>query len=1515
MASLFSRIISGLDFWDKDENARQREQFAREEEERKRRELQAAASRPAPPRQQFMPPARGADLSPNEIPLLQKAQPAVDTRNEDQRRLEELAKANLASAQKQATQGQNWLQRNILNRGSNNRNAEIIARNRATRDFQEAYGYNRDQDVLDFSSATLKKAKENTGAGANPVVAPVLSLGRVGTGIAQGFGGLYDILTPGEGQNRLTKASNKKAEEIDKLAAEMDVNAPYKVGNVVGEIASYFGPTLLSKAGKVGTSVAKTGTKAGDLLTKAPGMGGKAGKFAAEAVEEFFDPRNIEMEARLTGRYLGQDSARGEPITPALVAENVGQSVAGSFLPPGLRRLVKKFGGNKAEEDAVIAGTAAAASEALEETRVSKVGKAVDEGEIPTSVVGETPPLEVDEVAEGVTSVNPTREADAAAVQAEAIARAAQQADEAAAAAEAAAPKPVKDATQPAPAAEAGPLPLSSPEAIVAQGKQDLQNFINNNPGASPQDVKAVEEGIAVQVENRIAELNAAASPVVTSAEAPPPVQAAVPEEANVAANANEVNPATPAAAAEVAGGPTITEEVPATPELAAEDQAVLPEGGLPITGREAENAPLVRQQLEKQLGDVAKQLESEPQTHSVFSNEELNQVAERIVATRSDAELFDMYGTGAKFNSLAEVAQANAANQKFAALARSSDPVMVENALKAIDNIIEGTARFESEAGRGLQYSQGLFDNLPAEAKASFLLRKIDSARAKTDGKLELIKDDPREKLKVQKKIIGYLRKSEDLKAELNESEGRVQEMMDRIKDKRNKITRDDVRELIDIGKDIDKQRIAIQKANGELVKYYDTLIPGGSIDSRAGDLGRTLMLTSPIGRVNDVVTTTASALHTLAQMTGESILGKLGNALARQPGKFASAIPSAGALRRGFASGMSKSGAEFGGNILAGDLEKSLRNKASGGKAQLLRAAGNGPLAKVKRFVRAGSELATDVTQGIKTAEINRLARQEAAKMGLKGDAADAWAVAREALPTSLMEQRGTALHETVNNLNENALTTLLDGISNQLVKVPYVGEQVKNLVAPFTRWAGGNAWNAVTDKNAVAQFGKLVNSFRKGDQQGVAKALSGLALNAGAGMTLGYKLAEAGILTDEDAEGYKDGGVYIKAGDRYIPATFLGFFAPSLIMGKATHDAFQREGTNPLEDILAATGSSIEKMWNAYSRSAIPGQGNPALRALETRGASADTAAVIGGRAAGTYIPAGFSDINAFLNSTGLNPTGEAAETNVTKENPETGQQVKDYQKTAAMQLLNKIPGVSQTLPRKEGVAADDVIDRLTHGSRDTATSKEKRADAEAAADRKKRGIPETDAAIEAAWQNGDYDSANEAIRAKIAKKEKDGELSKSDKADLEFQIRRNDALKKHNISYEDYEMYRTMDLEDWRDLGDKESGKYNEKLYQQLYLWDQLLMKADASAGPDGHKSPRFYVKETKGGSGGGGGGGGGNALRGPGSPIALEKASLGNLRAQSAGSPQIPKIQKIRPNQLVKKRTISVRKGR
>lgn len=1005
----------------------------------------------------------------------------------------------------------------------------------------------------------------------------------------------------------------------------------------------------------------------------------------------------------------------------------------------------------------------------------------------------------------------------------------------------------------------------------------------------------------------------------------------------NVAQSAHDVNtpapttlePAVAAGAKPVPG----TEPPPLqTPEEIAKST---PTSGNPT----APNAPELRAELESQLKATGTKVDNavanEPNVgvHEVLSNEELNQAANRVISTMPDEELLKTYSTGAKFHNAGDVAQGYAALNRLGGLKNAGS----EDAARAIDNILEAAADVTSQGGRTLNYAQSMYENLPRPAKISYLVRNIDKLRDK--GGLSLLKDDVATRSAVEQNLDRFLQTSEDLKAKIAEFEGNIQKIASEGGDQRQAAN-----EINKLRAAMDDAKLQYEANDGKAAQYYDSLVPKAPGGERAGDLGRTLMLSSPSGRANDVLTTGINVAHTLASQTGEAIVGKVLNAgralVGKEPGKYIQKIPSLRTLIQGGRTGLQKSTGEFKGNVYAGDLLKAVKGNA-GGKTQLMRA-GNGPVAAVKRFIRAGAEVATNASQGIKDVQLERLADQEGRAAGLKGDALAAHTAERVALPTRVMQDSANRLHEEVNNINDNPISSLFgkmaDGISHFGGSTDTVsgkaanafGEQVRNLVVPFTKWAGGQAWNAITDKNAIANARKLVTAALKGDSQEAVSQLAKLATNTTLSMTLGYHLARQGLLTTTNAEGFDDDGLYLHVGGRYIPAATLGFLAPSMILGAATYHGFNDKGSEPVSAKVAATANNIFQVgWRAYLQNTVIGDSGPvqqALNASNQKGSNVtpgDVAATALGGAAGQYIPAVTGDANSVLNNyTGLDPTHEAALTKVTKTNPTTGRQNKDYVGSAVNQLLNKIPGVSQLFPRKAGVAAPDLVDRVSRGDRDTATSVADQATAKTKADQATNdtasGVPDPNkanftAAIEARVESGKYDQAITGLQQKLTADRANADIPKSTSDKLQSQVTQFKIAKATGLTFDDMKLYNGTTLAQWRAMGEPTSDTYDQNTYDKLWQMDKKLAEGGVAGafGVDGtgvkaSGTQKYSAKSpSKSGSGSKATGGGAGAA------TQLQKITFGNLAPQKISSATIPTIQTIPASQLIKQRTISV----
>jgi hypothetical protein len=426
-----NKIWSGSDFWDKKENAKQRAEFAAQDEERKRREAEARAQtqkKQQTPRQQ-----QSVNVSVSDVPRKptsvtvdntpQQKQPSVQVykpvsqptvtverptpeqvaRDKKLSELNRLKDQHMANAIKEEKSRTSWFDRQFTDRKWDKR-AEATAINRATRDYQDKNGWNADSDVINYQRGAGRKLDQAQENSTSQWVAPVISTARVGTGIVQGASGLYDLVTPGEGTNRLSKAADKKAVEQDQLAKDMGIEKAYKVGNVAGEIASYLIPGMvatkaakgLNTAGKVGNMTARYGQFVDDIgrLIDQGGDANKIRQFVANRVRQNFTPEEIMQELMITGRYMGQNTARGGDTSPQSVATDALMGLAGGLLVPadGLNKLLRRADGTAlAADDAVGAGIAGGAD---------YIDNAMRQADIP-----QVKP-EVPEVAPGVKSPN-----------------------------------------------------------------------------------------------------------------------------------------------------------------------------------------------------------------------------------------------------------------------------------------------------------------------------------------------------------------------------------------------------------------------------------------------------------------------------------------------------------------------------------------------------------------------------------------------------------------------------------------------------------------------------------------------------------------------------------------------------------------------------------------------------------------------------------------------------------------------------------------------------------------------------------------------------------------------------------------------------------------------------------------------------------------------------------------------------------------------------------------------------
>lgn len=754
------------------------------------------------------------------------------------------------------------------------------------------------------------------------------------------------------------------------------------------------------------------------------------------------------------------------------------------------------------------------------------------------------------------------------------------------------------------------------------------------------------------------------------------------------------------------------------------------------VNGRTAPNAPNVRDQAGKELQDLGKQEDSlnpadrnwwqkatgSSKQHDVFSNEDLNQAADRYVATKSDEELLHDYGRTENqrptINSSADLAKAFSSIKRLGPIAAKGD----ERAAQAISDILDAAESHVSSSGRTLNYAGSMYDSLPKEAKAAYLVKSIDKAREAaglaplTDQEAALANQD----------INALLDKGEGFMQAATEAQGRIEALRDAAK-AGGELPPDAIKQIYGLDKVAQDNILKAQATQGELASKYGELTPaartGESIGKDAGNLGRSLMLTSIGGRFSDIATTSINMLHGLAQNSIEAGIGKLANAkravMGQTPGKYIDKAPSGNALVHGTNTGLQKAAGNYAGKSYVEDTMKAVKSKSAGGKAQLDRADGSGLVKWVKNTAHAMAETATNLSQGTGNTRVLQLAYQEGKQAGLKGDELDVYAHATAAMPSRAVAAKGKQLVDEVNNMNDNPISHGLNQLAKGFDKVPVVGDSIRNVISPFNQWIGGQAWNGITDKNAIANIIKMGRAMKGGDSQEAMHQFAGLITNTAGAMSVGYGLAQAGVLTTHNAEGYNDDGLYLHLGNHYVPVGFFGFAAPGIVMGAATHSAIhdQTPGKSVAQKVMDAAGRSFDELASAYLHNTTIGGGNQLTTDIQNAiqhkngGNWGDVGINAVADAAGNYIPGITGDINSAINTYnigGLNPNHEAGMTKVTKgANGEVGKnglpsKAKDAFGSDVNQLLNRLPVIGQkTVPRNPGVNAQDPIDRVTRG----------------------------------------------------------------------------------------------------------------------------------------------------------------------------------------------------------------------
>lgn len=910
--------------------------------------------------------------------------------------------------------------------------------------------------------------------------------------------------------------------------------------------------------------------------------------------------------------------------------------------------------------------------------------------------------------------------------------------------------------------------------------------------------------------------------------------------------------------------------------------------------------APRTREQLINRVEGEERRAEliaTAPQRERVVLAEAENR-AKTIINNTSDKDLIKIYQNPQKMETPDDLFMALVAENR---LQRVDTP----EAHQAIRNIIDATAEKSSESGLWQRASQVLFDDMSTPRKVDYLVNRIDKVRKK--AKMTEMTDEETSTL------LHFIEQSDTASDDLRVLQDEASSLLESGAINNADMADSVVARADELSELIGEAARTKELRAGEAWKFYHESLPKPERGKRAGDIGRTLMLSAPSGRSFDVISTLLTTLDDTLTRGVSGLIGK-GVNLVKAPGTVLDTLPSPSRLVKGVVGGTKETGDLLGGKRRVEDFLDEAGRLTRGDINT-----GGGP---VRRVVRAAVQFPTNITRGVRDEALFRQGMQEAAQQGLKGDARRVYAELRASVPGKKRLHEAVQTHMRVNMLHDNAISHALTSAANLLDKKGggWGAPLIRNQIAPFTSWLGGNLHRTVTDKNVLWNVGSAVNNIRKGNLQGMIDDVSKFAVNSTEAFALGYLLTEAGVLSTTDANGDSYAGLYIHISDRYIPVAVTGLFSVPIILGNAGHQAIdkaQQEGGD-LKDVIATVvnEAGMNTFKNAGVASVFGGDNtiqSAIAEATSEGGDLFDAAAQYAGGVVRQYIPGALSDLNAFLDQTKLNPTGEAAETKVKKINPETGREKTDVFATEISKTLSRIPFASQSLDRKVDSTARNIFDRMTRSNRETGEQAEERQREESLEDMERRlrreKIPLDDDAIQARLEEGDFDKARRGLEYKLAKAEADPDVSKSKRDKIRDEITKaqlqsdgvpvtedgikarveegdytsairgleyrfsqiendrdvpeskrkevKDDLTRITVTKDDnfppavIELYSKTSLSEWRALGDPESDDYDPELYELLFDYDAALSGAGVSRSEKSGEKPKFYAKAGRG----------------------------------------------------------------
>lgn len=844
--------------------------------------------------------------------------------------------------------------------------------------------------------------------------------------------------------------------------------------------------------------------------------------------------------------------------------------------------------------------------------------------------------------------------------------------------------------------------------------------------------------------------------------------------------------------------------------------------------------------------------------------------------------------------------------------------------------------AGIQSASGQAQRIGQEVISRLPAPFKVAREMGKLIEQFKQLGKEFNPTKAD-------QKQLTKYMESYDKHIATIVSKQDNIDKLMDKLEN--GQVTDKQVSRLIkQLNKDradIAKAEAAARKANQAYIDKLESIKPPltrkekieqwivGSPDHAANYL-RMSMLSAPSGRLRDMVSTMLNGIDSLAVSAIEALGGKVAN---KHLGtNLVDTVGSKYATKEGAKTTAGRVKASYTGDVPPGaSVVRSRSELHASGNVDGISIFGKGRPTKPKGWmrvaarqprnaVRAAVQVATDASYSLYTNRLYALGKTAAKEKGLEGAQADLYARAYMERPPEKGANDAAELWLESSGMHKNVVSQGLSWFADQLdslgskkgeggaagqLALKALGKYIRTSTIPFVQYTGGATHAMLVKQNAFANIIEAGVAYHNGDMQKFARELSRATWNTtkvsaltGAIYTGALEMSD----TDPTGENRYGGPFIVLPNGDHLSVSSLGIAAAApLIAAYHTSEGVKMAREGNIGDSIKATPMNI--LWDTLKSAGmdnvlsgeniLSGLFNSVGRTMNNPDKDgADGATEIWGGLYGDLgsqaIPAILRDIDSFRGK----PLNEAPDTSGKNEEGESTAFTK-----AEARLKSAIPGVSNTLPRKEGSEARTFLDRIFMIQPKSDAMKEKEAsdkkevdslskslktvikdkkhldmlsdDTKKIVDRaakqdkdltpkelsKIRNELAEDKVAHKMLKNDDWDGYTQSKRLKLDKlKAVDGVKDDKSIANVKREIKRAELAKKEGVSTEIYQMYSGAGREGGK-VGEKDIKKMLEpenwdsdlEKSQQLVALDMMLTENELSygtSGDEGYKSPVY-----------------------------------------------------------------------